>query len=217
MQPDGAGVAFPEELDDARRCQDRNKQHQHMTDAPPHRLPRNQQCKRQRRQGRKHQPPLDQPAQGKQHADDRDPPPRRLVEPEPGQRHRGQDENITRHDVFADHRQQQDEAAAQMEHRRQRRDARAAGQAMDEGINDDRAEACPEGVEISELFPRHAAQNAERIEQAYAHAIEREEQIVRRVEARRRRVGDPGLGLDALVHAVGTDDVDVLQPADQAA
>jgi len=29
-------------------------------------------------------------------------------------------------------------------------------------------------------------------------------------------VGDPGLGLDALVHAVTGDDVDVLQPADQS-
>ena len=34
---------------------------------------------------------------------------------------------------------------------------------------------------------------------------------------RGRGVGDPGLGLDALVHPVGADDVYVLQPADQAA
>ena len=188
-----------------------------MAEALPHRLRRDQQRQHERRQGREHQPPFDQPAQGEQHADDSDALPCRPVEPESGQRHRGQHEHIARHDVFADDRQQQDEAAAEMEHRCQRRHERAAREPMREGVDDDAAEACPEGIEIGELLPRHAAQDAQHVEQSCADAIEREEQVVRRVEPRGRRAGDPGLGLDALVHPVRTDDVDVLQPPDQHA
>src|SRR5581483_5312356 len=77
--------------------------------------------------------------------------------------------------------------------------------------------ACPERIEVGELLPGLAAQDAEEIEQRAQPAIEREVEIVRGVELRVRRIADPRRRLQALVHAVGGDDVDVLQPADQAA
>src|SRR5581483_12199668 len=77
--------------------------------------------------------------------------------------------------------------------------------------------ACPERIEVGELLPGLAAQDAEEIEQRAQPAIEREVEIVRGVELRVRRIADRRRRLQALVHAVGGDDVDVLQPADQAA
>ncbi len=217
MQPDRSVVAFPQELDDPRYRQDRDQQHDHLACALLGTPRCDQQGQDESRQGREQQAPFDQPAEGEDRTDDGDTPPVRTVEPKSCQGHRGEDEHVARHDVFADHRQQEHEAASEMEHRGERGDPRAAGQAMDERIDDGRADAGPESVEIGELLPRHAPQDAERVEQPRAHAVEREEEIVRRVEARGRWRGNPGLGLDALVHAVGADDVDVLQPPDQAA
>ena len=176
-----------------------------------------QQRQHERRQHGEQQAPFDQPAQGEERCDQRDAQVRRPVEPQAGQGHRAQHQRVARHDVLADHREQQDEAAAEMEAGGQRGRADAAGQAMDEGVDDDGGEAGEDGVEPGELPPRHAAIDAEPVEQPAERAVEREIEIVRGIEPRPRRIGDPGLGLDALVHAVGGDDVDVLQPRDQAA
>ncbi len=103
-----------------------------------------------------------------------------------------------------------------MEQRSQHRHGDATGQAQHEGINEDDREGGPEGIEIGELLPGHALQDAERVQQLGKQRVEREIKVVRWIEPRVGEVGDPGLGLDRLVHAVAGDDVDVLQPADQA-
>jgi hypothetical protein len=79
-------------------------------------------------------------------------------------------------------REQQHEAAAEMEQRRQRGDARLARHALDEAVDRRHAEARPEGVEVGELLPRHAAQDAERVEQAGRGAVQREIKVVGGVE-----------------------------------
>ena len=196
---------------------DRSQQRADQRRAPQQPFRRQGQRHEKRGQHGEQQPPFHQPAHREQRADQRHAQMRRPVEPQAGQRHRAQHQRVARHDVLADHRQQQDEAAAEMEGGGQRGGADAAGQAMDEGVDDDGGEAGEEGVEPGELPPRHAAVDAEPIEQPAERAVEREIEVVRRIEARARRIGDPGLGLDALVHAVGGDDVDVLQPGDQAA
>ena len=173
----------------------------------------------QRRQGREDQPPFDQPAQGEDHADDRHARHGRPVEPQAGQRHRAQHQRVARHDVFADHRR----AAGRSRSRDGRpppapRRAALPVSAMDEGVDDDDAEARPEGIELGELLPRHAAQRC-RAHRAAGRA--------------RRRAGSRGSSRDRAARSAGSaiqgsawmllymplarDDVDVLQPADQAA
>lgn len=139
----------------------------------------------------------------------------RPVEPHAGQRHGSQHQRVAGHDVLTDHREQQHEPAAEVEAGRQQCDTCAACHEMDEGAHDDRAEAGEEGIEIGELPPRHAALDSHLVQQAAERAMQWEKEVIRWIKRRATGIGDPGLGLDALVHAV--DDVGVLQPGDQAA
>ena len=217
VQPHRAVVAFPQQLHDSRHDQDRDDQRADQRQ-PPRRPPlRQRQRQDQRRQGREHQPPFDQPAQGEKRADQGHAAMARPIEPQARQEHRAQHQGVARHDVLADHRQQEEETASEMEAGGQQGRPGATGHAMNEGIDEDDREARPQGVEIGELLPRNATQDAQRVESAGKRTVEREIEVVRRIEPRVRGIGNPGLGLDALVHPVGGDDVNVLQPVDQAA
>ena len=143
VQADGTVMALPQELHDACDDQDVGEQHgdhrQPITQAPFG----DRERQNEGRQGREHQAPFDQPAQGEDDGHDGDAPVVRLVEPQSGQQHGSEQQRIGRHDVFVDHAQEEEGAAAEMEQRGQHRHGDSAGQAQHEGIDEDDREGKP--------------------------------------------------------------------------
>jgi hypothetical protein len=96
---------------------------------------------------------------------------------------------------------------------RQQRHQPHARQVADQQVDDAETEGAAHGIEDGHLPPRIAGEHAQKIEQAAERAVERIEQVVRGIERRVGRIGDPGSELQALEHTVaGQPALGVVEP-----
>jgi len=134
-------------------------------------------------------------------------------EPHAGQRHGGEQHGVARHDVFVDDGEEHHEARGEMEHRRQERNKAIARHGADEQIDRGEAEAAAHRVQDGDLPPRITREHAQKVEQPAQRAVERIVEIVRGIERCVAGVGDPGLQLQTLEHAVaGEPALGVVEP-----
>ena len=140
---------------------------------------------------------------------------RRPRQPHAAQRHGGEQHGVARHDVLVDDGEEHHEARGEVEHRRQQRHQAVAGHGADQQIDHAEAEAAAHGVQDGHLPPRIAGEDAQDVEQPAERAVERIEEIVRGIERRVGGIGDPGLQLQALEHAVAREPaLGIVEPQD---